>query len=305
MSSPVIPNLVVIGAQKAGSTFLAEAIGLHPQVWMYPTEHPYFEDPDYETISEASFLKLFERGRGREIVGFKRPSYLPSRVAPDRIANDLPGVKAIAVLRDPVDRAVSAYYHMMRAGMLPIRPSSEAFRDYLDGKFDDRYAGQRTAIDWGFYADDLDRWATVVGRENMLVVTFDRLTKDPEQAMGGVCEFLRIDPARMVSVRTDRKPMASVKNLTRLRYMERARRLAMTRTHDRMRSNFRGYPGARKVLGLIDRVDRHALAKVWTARDGKPSKELLGELAERYRSDVDRLSSEWGLDVSGWLRQGG
>jgi len=134
----VKPNLVIIGANKAGSTFLAQAIGHHPSVWMYPTEHPYFESPDYDETPADAFYRLFEPGRGKPVVGLKRPNYLPSPEVPPRIAADLPGVRLMAVLRDPVDRAFSAYHHAMRTGKLRVRPAEEAFADFASGRFSER-----------------------------------------------------------------------------------------------------------------------------------------------------------------------
>jgi len=73
---------------------------------------------------------------------------------------------------------------------------------------------------------------------------------------------------------------------------------------DRTRSHYRRYPGVHALNGLIDRFDRLALGRLFKARDPKPSPETLGRFAELYREDVGELAREWGLDVSGWLRQG-
>ena len=87
-------------------------ISQHPEIWMPRGETPYFEDPDYHQSTPDEFLSQFPHESGK-LIGIKRPNYIGKPEAPERIETDLPDARLIAVLRDPADRAISAYFHQI------------------------------------------------------------------------------------------------------------------------------------------------------------------------------------------------
>jgi len=105
----MLPDYIIIGAHKSASTFVHKCLMEHPDIYMPKDEIPFFEIPDYESSSLSELEKYF-KGRKEKRFGIKRPSYIGKPEVPARISNDLPDAKLIAVLRDPVDRAVSSYY---------------------------------------------------------------------------------------------------------------------------------------------------------------------------------------------------
>ena len=114
----MLPNFVIIGAQKSASTFLQVCLSEHPDVFMPPGETPFFESPDYEN-SDISRLESLFNNRSESKLGIKRPSYIGKPEVPKRIEYHLPDAKLIAVLRNPIDRAVSAYFHYINNGFIP------------------------------------------------------------------------------------------------------------------------------------------------------------------------------------------
>ena len=98
----MLPDFVLIGGQKAGSTFVQEALRQHPAVFTPHGETPFFQDPDYTPNDLSPLERELQGARAGQRVGIKRPNYLGEPEVPPRLARDLPGVKLIAVLREPV-----------------------------------------------------------------------------------------------------------------------------------------------------------------------------------------------------------
>jgi hypothetical protein len=203
---------LVIGAQKSGTTDLCDHLGAHPSVWLSkPKElfffcrddvdvlpYPFFERFeewsafDWERRRDALLARYAARFAGapaEALCGEGTPFYLPSRLAAQRIHQSLPEVKLVAILRHPVDRAYSAYWHHVK-----MRAAAETFENHL--RFE-----QGQTLSLGHYEEQLRAWIELVGRERLHVVLFEDYVRDRPRAMGGVFDFLgverlAIDPSR-------------------------------------------------------------------------------------------------------------
>lgn len=132
-----LPNLLVIGAAKAGTTAIYDYLGMHPQVYMSrlketnffalegsplnfsgPGDHDYINK--YSITCLDQYCQQFQGVTGETIVGEASPLYLYNAEAPQRIRHYTPDVKLIAVLRHPVDRAYSAFLHTIRDDREPL-----------------------------------------------------------------------------------------------------------------------------------------------------------------------------------------
>lgn len=114
----MLPNFIIIGAQKSASTFLQACLNDHPDIYMPYGETPFFESPDYERNNIRDLEKIFV-DRDEKCIGIKRPTYIGKPEVPERILAHLPNAKLIAVLRNPIDRAISAYFHNINYGFIP------------------------------------------------------------------------------------------------------------------------------------------------------------------------------------------
>src|SRR5262245_22488050 len=143
-------DFVIIGAQKAGSTYLQDCMAEHHQIYLMPGECVAFEDPEYEKYRLGQLDEV--RGRaGRRLAGVKRPTYLPSSVVAGRIAAHCPRAKLIAALRDPIARAISAYFHYMTFGSLPIAPIETGMQRIIEGEYTQRFPRAPEVIEYGKY----------------------------------------------------------------------------------------------------------------------------------------------------------
>jgi Sulfotransferase domain len=195
-----LPDFLILGAQKAGTTALYAYLRWHPQI----------TGPSWKEVSY--FDRHYGRGRrwyrghfparsGERLVGEASPGYLFHPLAPERVAETVPGAKLIALLRDPVDRALSHYHHEVALGREPL-----SFEDALDAEPERtrgeeehlvREPGYWSAPWWdhtylarGRYAEQLERWLAVFRREQLLVLASEELAADPGRTYARVLEFL-------------------------------------------------------------------------------------------------------------------
>jgi hypothetical protein len=119
---PPLPNFLIIGAQKSATRWLRAHLGEHPEVFAADRELRFFNGARFEQGLDR-YRTNFEGWNGEPVVGEATPSYMMWREDPARISaridESLPGVRLIALLRNPVDRTYSAFIHHMRAGRIP------------------------------------------------------------------------------------------------------------------------------------------------------------------------------------------
>ncbi|MEP7325373.1 MAG: sulfotransferase domain-containing protein [Gemmatimonadota bacterium] len=189
-----LPDFLVIGAMKAGTTFLFAALAAHPHVIRSRRREIHFFGSRFKrgvAWYRTHFPTGVELRRYRAITGEGSTSYLANPDSPARIRSVLPGVRMIALLRDPVDRAISNYFHEQRTGRetLPIAEAFAAEDDRVRTGRQRYLAYQRR----GFYAEQLARYYELFPREQLLVLKSETLFAEPQVAIDRVCRFLELD----------------------------------------------------------------------------------------------------------------
>ena len=174
-----MPNFLVIGAAKSGTTSLYHYLGQHPQVYVSPVKEPNFfalegEKPDFrapgseERINSWSvtdveaYRALFEGAGEEEALGEASAMYLYSEKAPGRIRHHLPNTKLVAVLRDPVERAYSSFLHLKRNGREPLDDFVEAL-EAEERRIRDNWEWIWHYKNMGFYHEQLRRYHEAFG----------------------------------------------------------------------------------------------------------------------------------------------
>ena len=195
-----LPDFLILGAQKAGTT----------AVYAYLRWHPRITGPSWKEVSY--FDRHYRRGvrwyrghfpirsRGR-LVGEASPGYLFHPLAPARVRETVPDAKLVVLLRDPVDRALSHYHHEVGLGREPLsfedalaaeaeRTRGEEERLVTDPAYFSRAWWDYAYVARGRYADQLERWFAVFPREQLLVLASEELAADPPGVYRRVLEFL-------------------------------------------------------------------------------------------------------------------
>jgi hypothetical protein len=180
----VLPNFLIIGTQKAATTWLAQCLGEHPDVFMAEVKEIHFFNHCFER-GLVWYESHFSDWSGQAVIGEATPGYINHPDAPGRIQATLGnGVKLIASLRHPVDRAYSAFWQSMKHGNIPANAD---FRTVFQQ--DDRL-GLRNR---GDYFTHLSRYLEHFPRENLCILIYEEIKGDPQKTISDCLEFLGVD----------------------------------------------------------------------------------------------------------------
>lgn len=290
-------DFVVIGAQKAGSTFIMQCLQDHPGIYMPDGETPFFQDPDYAPDRLHVLEREVAAAQDNQLRGIKRPNYLGQEEVPARIARHMPEGKIIAVLRKPSARAVSAYFHFLRAGHIPLVPIQQGMREILAGKWTKRYPLSETILTYGLYDKHLAGYARHFSAAQTKIVILDDVSEDPDTVVQDLYRFLGVDDG-VVPKRTDDRPMAAIYSMTRLRINRVLRPLIFTTSADRSRIHPR--PGTKLLRYGVYGLDQYLLAKLLPASKPVVDPDIREALDDYYKEDVDRLRTRLGHALTGW-----
>ena len=221
----VLPDFIVIGAAKSGTTSLYGALADHPFVVPCTTADPHFQN----TKEIHFFSSGFQRGEdwyrshfplesarrefaaehGRPfLTGEASPSYISSYWAAGRIRKLLPDVRLLAVLRNPVDRAYSQFQMSRRQGLEPLQRFEEATaaeeerlrpevaRLSADPRYNSPDFGAWSYVARSRYAEQLERWLELFPREQLLFLKAEDLFADPETALASTYDYLGLPQHR-------------------------------------------------------------------------------------------------------------
>ena len=203
MTSPlrVLPDFMIIGAQRAGSTSLYRNICAHPQVLPAKVKEVHYFDvrigrgPRWyrSNFPTSRHLRRIARDGQPALTGEASPYYLLHPAVPERVAALLPDVKLMAILRDPVGRAISNYYQQVKRGH-EARPMADAlFTDTgAADDWDERSGAARRTnyLARGHYAEQLERWLRHFPREQLLVLETATLSRSGGAGFDRVLGFL-------------------------------------------------------------------------------------------------------------------
>jgi hypothetical protein len=185
MTGP-LPSWVVLGAAKSGTTSLAYWLAAHPEVHVAPVKEVHFFDREQVWLQGPEHYRTFFAGAAPgQQAGEATPDYLWRPEVPERMAGLLPEARLVVLLRHPVERMHSHYWHARSwGGDLP--EFDELTRLALDGH--PRFAHY---LERGHYAEQLERFRTAFGSLPLVLLTSE-LEADPATAFTVVCRHLGI-----------------------------------------------------------------------------------------------------------------
>jgi hypothetical protein len=188
-------DVLIAGAQRAGSTSLVRYVAQHPDLAVHEAiEFPYFVVDHVFREGYTAAYRRFYGEADEAVVLAKSAGVLHRPTAVERAVEVNPDLRFVVLLRDPADRAISAYGFARMGGQEPLEDIVAA----LDAPAD-RFAGDPERqwicdyLERSRYADALRRLFDAVGRDHVLAVRFDDLVADPEASCRGVYEFIGVD----------------------------------------------------------------------------------------------------------------
>jgi hypothetical protein len=198
-----LPDFLIIGAQKAGTTALYDYLYRHPAISGPRWKEVSFFDRHWSR-GERWYRGNFPR-HARAPVGEASPSYLFHPLAPERVRSLVPQARLIALLRNPVDRAFSHYQHEVALGREPLtfEQALEREEERTHGELERMLAEPHSfSHAWwnhtykarGLYAEQLERWLAVFPREQLLVIGTEKFAAAPAATYARVLEFVGAPP---------------------------------------------------------------------------------------------------------------
>jgi hypothetical protein len=300
-----LPDFLVVGAPKAGTTALHAALARHPALYMSVVKEPKFfltdgQPParggpgDAQTYREhvwrrADYEALFDAAPAGAARGESTPLYLQDLAAHRRIHELIPGARLIAVLRDPVERAHSNWTHMWSAGLEPIGEVVQACAEE-ERRVEAGWASFWRYIGLGRYGEQLEHLYTLFPPEQVLVVRYRSLVDRPAQTLDQICRFLGVAPGIIHTV--PRQNVTAHPDRT-LRYHAVSRAL---RTASAVGRFLPGTSGTVLTDPLERMLQRSAPARkplTWEEREA---------LLPHFEADIRLLEQITGDDHSDWLR---
>lgn len=292
-----LPNFLIIGAAKAGTSSLYSYLKEHPQIYMSPEKEPrYFTEELYtiynngvrqggrrKALSFDQYCQLFEEASDEIAIGEASTEYLYIPQAPVRIKQCIPNVKLIAILRNPVERAFSAFCYQLRDGYetLSFEQALEAEAKRIEDGFRPGWHYKQV----GFYYPQVKRYLEHFHPEQIKIYLYEELENDSTAVAQDVYKFLGVERAYT--------PSSTRQNISGI---PKSRLLQDIFTKDNpLKSTFKPFLPNQLRKSIYQSISKRNLG----AKPILPP-EIRQELIELYRKDIDRLQDLIQKDLSHW-----
>ena len=316
--APKLPNFIVAGAPKSGTTSLYYYLCQHPQIYMSPVKEPTFfgaadllsrdelrvktkdelaelrtylsgdlsKPREYFLVTEwDDYIKLFKNVRDEIAIGEASVSYIWLPSAAPAIRSKLPGARLIFLLRDPTERLFSLYLLRIR------REPTLTFRSWvlkaMHSGGDRRHEVHRypIALDGGLYATQLARFLDIFPRDQVRVYLYEAYRADGRAVLRDIFAFLGVDPDQPIDVSCRHNETV----VPRFPAIDELRHRIL---------------GNASLTGWLPVRVSHALREFYNRRRGNftldPEDRRL--VIDYYRDEILRTQDLIGRDLAGWLR---
>ena len=306
---PSIPDFLIIGAGKSGTTSLNNYLKQHPQLFIPVRKEPNFYGYELKTVANFEgdddeirqftrsitnfddYLHLFDEAGENQLKGETSNTYLYHDDAPRRIQHYHPGMKLIAVLRQPAERLWSRYLHLARENKLP----TPNFSDALD----------RSTIWWrrndlvkeGFYYSNLSRFYEFFPASQIRVYLYEDLNIHGETVMKDIFDFLEVDQTFVPDLDVRLNPSGFIIN-KRLDGIIGSKGIIQESVKSLLSMKvYQGLKNNGVLQKLIGRMRTRNLAR--PRIDPEVKRMLTNEV---YADEIKKLQKLIGKDLSHWLK---
>ena len=293
----MLPNFLIVGAPRCGTTTLYKSLKQHPQIFLSPLKEPMFFilEGDYQIYPGpdrpegpreiADYRSLYSDVRSEKAIGEASPCYLSSTVAPIKIKKYIPDIKMIALLRNPVDRAYSNFIFNRLVGREPLADFSEAVAAEED-RAKNGWFKYWDYMEAGFYGMHIERYLSYFRPHQFRFFLFEDLINTPDTLFRNAFQLLGVDENVQIA-----KPE---------------------------KFNSSGIPRSRIVQDFIDKPSiikaplkkilskgmQYRLLTKFTNRNLKKpllSQEIRNQLLALFREDIVKTQDLINRDLSAWL----
>ena len=190
-----LPDFLVLGTQKGGTTTLQQLLIQHPGVCLAPGKEVHYFSKHWDQPA-AWYASHYADAAPDQRCGDITPFYLFHPQAPQRIHSLLPNAQLIVLLRDPVERALSQYFHSLRLGFetLPLEDALAAEEERLNTG-EPQHLQEHSYVSRSRYLEQLDRYRELFPDQQLLVLKSEAFFADPATTWKQIEGFLGIPPA--------------------------------------------------------------------------------------------------------------
>jgi hypothetical protein len=208
MAAPSLPELLIIGAPKSGTTSMAAWLSAHPQLYVHPRKELHFFDGRWEwgqTWYRCQFpcFRQSPSADGLDAPILKleaTPNYLQLPNIPGRVHKLMPEAKLLVILRHPLDRALSWYHHIVRQE--GVSDTLECVFERELNELEGSSLEEREAIGWhhtncllgSAYTEQINRWQRLFPAQQLLVIQMEEWLRSPDQTVHRISDFLALNP---------------------------------------------------------------------------------------------------------------
>ncbi|MGF1493514.1 MAG: sulfotransferase [Microcoleaceae cyanobacterium] len=299
-----LPNFLIIGAPKAGTTSLYRYLDQHPQVYMSPVKEPHFFTFENEMVAAQGpgdqkrlkgavtrfedYCNLFQGAAGEIAIGEASTTYLSSPKAAERIQFYLPQVKLIVILRHPIEAAYASFLHLIRDGDETVTDFAEAL-DHEKVRIQSNWDGLWHYKTRGFYYQQLKRYFDRFDPQQIRIYRYEALQNNSRELVQDLFSFIGVDPTFC----PDLEQKYNVSGIPRSAWINQ-----LTSQSNPMKSMANAIIPQRVRPILINWI------KAWNFNNyQKPeiSAEVRHQLMKDYQQDILKLQDLVNQDFSDWL----
>jgi len=290
----MLPNFIIVGAPKAGTTSLYHYLSGHSEVFMSePKEVNYFSKDEIEeqglyykafkAKNLAEYKKLFIDVNNEKAIGEGSVSYLFYPKTAAKIKEIIPNVKIIILLRNPVERGYSHYLMDYRMGLTNLSYEEIV---YKTSRHKDINLYYQQFVELGLYYEQVKRYLDIFGKEQVKIYLQEDLRNKSEKVILDLYDFLNISDSCTIDTTQEHNAFSMPKNkLIHKLYASHTIRI-VTKT-------------------IFSNVLKEKVKNLFFERKKKPKldKKLKEDLQNLYREDIKKLEQLIGRDLSKWYKE--
>lgn len=298
-----MPNFMIIGAAKAGTTALYKYLEEHPQIFMSPQKEPRFFALEGEKIDFRgpgamtrfryvtdieTYRLLFKNVSNELAIGEASTWYLYIPKAAKGIRHYLPNVKLIVMLRDPVQRAYSNFLGLRREGVEPLEDFTEAMvaeKERMENNWSPTWHYQQK----GFYYNQLKRYFELFEKSQIRIYLYEDLKANSTNVVQDIFGFLSVDDAFVADTSQKHNVSGIPRNKALHQFLNQSNPL-------------RGFMHSFVPAKLRKRVKNNLINLNLQNKNQSLLPEIRKQFIEVYREDILKLQELIDRDLSQWLK---
>lgn len=304
---PLIPDFLIIGAGKSGTTSLDNYLRQHPELFLPPLKEPNFygyelldnrqltDEDDRQHYQNSvtnfkSYIELFRDAGPGTVTGETSNTYMYHEMAPSRIRHYNPDVKLIAILRQPAERLWSRYLHLAREKrMSPQEINSCTDRNSVWWRRND-------LIREGFYFKNLSRFYLLFPESQIKIYLYEEFSKNGYMVMKDIFKFLNVDCSFSPNLKVQYNSSGFIKNKMVDRILGPTGFIQKSAKHILNKGAYNALKKSIFLQSLTNRIRKKNLEK--PKMDSEIRRYLIEDV---YSKDIEKLQALIKKDLSHWM----